>query len=99
MATSPIEDLSRYDQPVSGLFPRITTPESAARFRLSDEQLVFYREHGYVAGMQVLSENQVEALRAAVEIVEFNPHRDVAGRTARLVGDLLLAAHDRRSAS
>ncbi|MBM3485827.1 MAG: hypothetical protein FJX67_04240 [Alphaproteobacteria bacterium] len=36
---------------------------------------------------------------ATVEIVEYNPPRDVAGRTARLVGELLLAGHDRRYAS
>jgi ectoine hydroxylase-related dioxygenase (phytanoyl-CoA dioxygenase family) len=32
-------------------------------FRLSDEQIQFFHEHGYIAGIQVLNDEQVEALR------------------------------------
>lgn len=58
-----VEDLSTYHHPVTHLFPRVDDPEEAARWRLSDDQVAFYHEHGYLAGVRVLSDEQVEALR------------------------------------
>jgi len=55
-----IEDLSRYHSPVGQLFPR---QENLDRYRLSDEQVEFYRENGYVAGVRILNDEQVDALR------------------------------------
>src|SRR5262245_1300505 len=68
-----IEDLSQYDQPVSDLFPKADS-HSFDQFRLSDEQLEFYRENGYVAGIRLLNAEQIEVLRREVlELV--NPNR------------------------
>lgn len=56
-------DLSEFHQPISGLFPR---PQSAAeweRYRLTDEQVEFYCEYGYVSGVRLLDEAQLELLR------------------------------------
>lgn len=58
-----IEDLSRYHHPVSDLFPRPLTPEEWSSYRLSDEQVEFYEEHGYVAGIRVLNDAQLQKLR------------------------------------
>lgn len=55
-----IEDLSRYHHPVSKLFP---PSDEWSRYRLSDEQVEFYREHGYVAGLKMLNGIQLDALR------------------------------------
>lgn len=55
-----MKDLSRHAGPISDLFPR----EAAERFRLSGEQVAFYQEHGYLAGVRVLDDRQIEALRA-----------------------------------
>jgi hypothetical protein len=55
-----IEDLSRYHHPISNLFPRRTGWE---RYRLSDEQVRFYREHGYLAGVKMLNDAQLDVLR------------------------------------
>ena len=52
------EDLSRYHRPVSELFPTATEWDS---YRLSDEQVRFYREHGYLAGIRMLNDDQVSA--------------------------------------
>lgn len=62
-----VEDLSRHDGPVSALFPRVSRAEDWEKFRLSGEQVEFFRENGYVAGIRVLDDAQVEALRAELE--------------------------------
>lgn len=58
------EDLSTYHQPIGDLFK---SPENAAdwdRFRLSGEQIEFYHSQGYVAGVRMFDDEQVERLRA-----------------------------------
>ena len=61
------EDLSQYHAPVTDLFPAPPSPGGCDEYRLSDEQVAFYEEHGYVAGVRVLDEAQVEALRAELK--------------------------------
>ena len=58
------EDLSLYHHPIGDLFPRAET--DLAQFRLSNEQVEFYREHGYLAGIRLLNEQQIEVLRREV---------------------------------
>lgn len=66
----PHADLSTQHGPVSDLFPRLDSPADAERYRLSDEQVAHFHEHGYVAGIRILDERQIEALRAELaEIV------------------------------
>ena len=60
-----VDDLSQYDRPITDLFPRVES-NSFDRFRLSKEQLEFYRENGYVAGIQLLNAEQIEVLRREV---------------------------------
>jgi len=58
-----VEDLSRRHDLVSDLF---SLPRSAAeweRYRLSDEQVRFFHEQGYLSGIRILSDEQVERLR------------------------------------
>ena len=54
------EDLSRYHHPITSLF---ATHDDWPRYRLSDEQVAFYRENGYVAGIKMLSDEQLDTLR------------------------------------
>ena len=56
-------DLAQHSQPIGNLFPRPATPEEWDRYRLSDEQVEFYREHGYLSGVRVLDDEQIEVLR------------------------------------
>ncbi|MBA3242308.1 MAG: phytanoyl-CoA dioxygenase family protein, partial [Acidobacteria bacterium] len=58
-----LDDLSTYDRPIGDLFPVPASAREWERFRLSDEQVEFFREHGYVSGIRVLSDGQVETLR------------------------------------
>lgn len=53
------QDLSRYHQPITDLFKI----DDAQRYRLTEEQISFYRENGYLAGLKVLNEEQLGALR------------------------------------
>ncbi|MET0626004.1 MAG: phytanoyl-CoA dioxygenase family protein [Pyrinomonadaceae bacterium] len=62
-----LEDLSRYHAPVTRLFPAPSSPGEWDEYRLTDEQVAFYEEHGYLAGVRVLDAAQVEALRAELE--------------------------------
>lgn len=52
-------DLSRYHHPITDLFKR----DDAERYRLSEEQVEFYRENGYLAGVKILNDEQLEVLR------------------------------------
>ena len=58
------EDLSKYHAPVTRLFPAPARAAEWARYRLTDEQVAFYEENGYLAGVHVFDDAQVEALRA-----------------------------------
>ncbi|QDV33119.1 phytanoyl-CoA dioxygenase family protein [Tautonia plasticadhaerens] len=69
MAT--VTDLSRASRPVGSLFSR-NLAEDPDRFRLSDDQVRFFEENGYLPGVRILDDDQVEALRA--ELAEwFDP--------------------------
>jgi len=58
-----IEDLSRVHHPVGDLFAQPTTREEWVRYRLSADQVEFYNQHGYVAGISLLDNDQLEQLR------------------------------------
>jgi len=57
------EDLSIYHDLVGNLFTKPTTTEEWARYSLSEEQVEFYGEHGYLAGVKMLDDEQIEVLR------------------------------------
>ena len=58
-----MSDLAQAHAPLTELFPRLTSPADAERWRLTDEQVAFYHEHGYVAGVRILDDAQLQALR------------------------------------
>lgn len=62
------KDLSRQHQPLGKLFSA-TTFDDLGRYRLSDHQVDFYRENGYVTGIRILDEPQITLLRK--ELAEF----------------------------
>ncbi len=70
-------DLSQVHQPL-GRFVEETSPfADQARYRLSEEQVAFYRERGYLAGVRILDEAQIAILREELAAF-FQP--DHAGR-------------------
>jgi ectoine hydroxylase-related dioxygenase (phytanoyl-CoA dioxygenase family) len=62
-----IEDLSRYHHPVSTLFARSPNSGDWDRYRLSEEQVDFFQENGYLKGVRILTDEQVEVLRTELE--------------------------------
>lgn len=59
-----MNDLAAIHEPISDLLPARENPE---QYRLSDDQIAFFRENGYVAGIRILNDEQVERLRAELE--------------------------------
>jgi len=61
-ATALPYDLSVEHRPIGDLFAQPTTPEEWAAYRLSAEQVAFFEHHGYLSGIRILSDAQVDAL-------------------------------------
>ena len=59
-------DLAAASWPISTLFQ---DDRSDVEYRLSDEQVEFYKANGYLAGVRVLEDPQLEALRSELETV------------------------------
>lgn len=68
------EDLSAYHHPLTNLFPCPAKMEDWEQYRLSDEQVEFYREHGYLSGLKLLDEEQTQALRAELSLLADSSH-------------------------
>ena len=70
----PVTDLSTQHRPLGFLFhdyPRTAADWDA--YRLSDEQVAFFHEHGYLAEIRILDERQIELLRAELDEL-FDPN-------------------------
>ena len=57
------KDLSEIHEVIGGLFALPKSRDEWERYRLTDEQVKFYHEQGYLAGVPILTEAQVERLR------------------------------------
>ena len=70
--TNPImiqEDLSLHHELVSDMFPTLSSKEIWDRYRLSDDQVAFFQENGYLSNIKVLEEEQVEKLRNELDAI------------------------------
>ena len=57
-------DLSQMHAPVSHFVEQPQTPDEWRKYQLTERQLADFEHNGFVAGIQMLNEQQVEALRA-----------------------------------
>ncbi|MGH9957525.1 MAG: phytanoyl-CoA dioxygenase family protein, partial [Pyrinomonadaceae bacterium] len=62
-----IEDLSLTHQPIGGLFDQPGDPEEWDHYKLTDEQVHFYHNQGYLSGVRLLDDRQVELLRKEMD--------------------------------
>lgn len=69
-----IKDLADYHQPLLGLFKQPETREEWEQYKLSDEQVNHYREYGYVSGIKLLEENQIDVLRSELDEIRDPKH-------------------------
>ncbi len=60
-------DLSLHHEPLGTLFHRPETPPEWDVYRLTAEQVAFYQEHGYLSGVRILTDEQIEQLLAELE--------------------------------
>lgn len=67
-------DLSAYHQPISDLFEWPNRHSEWDSLRLNDDQLDFYRENGYLAGLRLLSDAQVKALQREIDELTVPQH-------------------------
>ncbi|MFM2094834.1 MAG: hypothetical protein RIS70_1958 [Planctomycetota bacterium] len=65
-------DLSLQHTPVGTLFPKLRTSADFEPYRLSDEQIAHYHEYGYLSGVRILNDAQVDALRDELAVL-FQP--------------------------
>lgn len=55
-------DLSQYHELISGLFKQPTNQDEWEQYRLSDDQVAFFHENGYLSNIKLLEEWQVDVL-------------------------------------
>jgi ectoine hydroxylase-related dioxygenase (phytanoyl-CoA dioxygenase family) len=71
-----LEDLSKHHAPLTNLFKLPSSPEEWDEYRLTREQVEFFHAQGYLAGVRMFDDEQVEALRAELnELVDAGPAR------------------------
>ncbi|MGC4036792.1 MAG: phytanoyl-CoA dioxygenase family protein [Chitinophagaceae bacterium] len=59
----PANDLSKVHELVSDLFKKPVSQKEWDQYKLSKEQIEFFNEQGYLAGVKMLDEQQIERLR------------------------------------
>jgi len=64
------EDLSRYHHAITDLFSA-----QSQNYHLNDDQLSFYRENGYLAGIKILNDEQLDVLRQELAELVDPAHR------------------------
>jgi ectoine hydroxylase-related dioxygenase (phytanoyl-CoA dioxygenase family) len=75
METTPstVQDLAKIHRLVSDIFKTPQTPAEWEAYKLSEKQVQFFHENGYISGIKLLTDEQVETLRSELaEIVD--PH-------------------------
>ncbi len=85
-------DLSTIHTPMGALFSADIRASDFERYRLSAEQVDFYHEYGYLQGVRILDDAQIETLRAELPVLmdsansahdlfyEFNSNESAARR-------------------
>jgi ectoine hydroxylase-related dioxygenase (phytanoyl-CoA dioxygenase family) len=58
------QDLSIFHYPTTDIFPKLSKAKDFERYGLKADQLKFFKENGYLAGMRILEDREIEILRA-----------------------------------
>ncbi len=66
-----IRDLADYHEMVSELFKQPKSREEWDQYRLTDEQVAHFHEFGYLSGIKLLEDDQIEVLRSQLaEVID-----------------------------
>ncbi len=63
----PYKDLSTIHELISGIFEYPKSREEWAQYKLSDEQVEFFKQNGYLSKVKILDEKQIEFLRTELQ--------------------------------
>jgi hypothetical protein len=75
MATTKLEqDLSEHHQLVSDLFPNLSAKEAWEKYKLTDKQVSFFNTYGFVSGIKLLDDRQVEQLLYELDEIKEPSH-------------------------
>jgi ectoine hydroxylase-related dioxygenase (phytanoyl-CoA dioxygenase family) len=69
-----VKDLAGIHGPIGDNFTRTAGGHSGEAFRLTEEQIALYHERGYLAGVQVLDDAQIDALLAELDRLKDPQH-------------------------
>lgn len=71
MIMTAVKDLADFHQQISEFFTQPQTTEEWEQYKLSDEQISFFQKYGYLSGIKLLEDWQVEKLnKELAEIVD-----------------------------
>lgn len=62
-----MQDLADIHHAITELFPQPTASSDWEQYKLSADQLDFFNENGYLAGLQLLDQKQIEVLKDSLE--------------------------------
>ncbi|MCU7552568.1 phytanoyl-CoA dioxygenase family protein [Chitinophagaceae bacterium LB-8] len=60
-------DLANYSSPIANLFEQPTNAKEWEQYMLSEEQVAFFQENGFISGIQILTDEQVDVLNEELE--------------------------------
>lgn len=69
-------DLSTIHQPITNLFPQPQNKSEWDTYRLTQDQLDFFEENGYLSGIKLLNEEQIDVLKKELDKVADPEHPD-----------------------
>lgn len=69
-----IKDLSTVHHLISNLFSRPSSAAAWDRYRLSDDQVAFFRENGFVSGIKLLDEKQMAVIKEELAAIADPAH-------------------------
>jgi hypothetical protein len=72
----PTKDLSKIHELVTDLFRYPSRKEELEEYALTEEQLAFFKENGFLAGVKMLDEKQIDSLRSELATISDVNHPD-----------------------
>ncbi len=69
-----IKDLADYHKCVSNMFTYPKTPEEWEAYKLTDEQVEHFNEYGYVSGIKLLDDRQIDTLNEELKEIRNPEH-------------------------
>ena len=69
-----MEDLAERHALLTDLFPRLSPKEAWEKYSLPEEKISFFKEQGYLAGVKILDDAQVDQLNKELEEIQDPSH-------------------------